>query len=325
MPDIESLKTIALFNTLSDEELECLKRVIAEEVYEPDQHIFHEGDIGDTLYVISSGEIQIRKLIDPESGKDKLLATLTAGDFFGEMSLYSGETRSASVLAFTRSTVYSVKKTDYDSLLESDFHLASALSQSIIKILSSRLRAASRELVTLYDTGKIVGSVSDVEELAETILVRLKKTLAAETGIFAVFSELSGSIEIVRALGYQDSELISALRFRPGEGLIGRLFVEGTMQVRNDVDPNEMMQEFGPDDQNAGIKAYLGVPLKPEPSRVVGVILLGDTTASAFTLSERNLLSGVALQVAPAVENAMMKMENKARQDYNRVYITPNL
>jgi len=325
VPDIESLRKAALFNSLSDTELERLKEVISEETYEEGQAVFLEGDIGETLHVIKEGKVYIRKLIDPESGKDKLLATLTAGDFFGEMSIYSGEKRSASVIAAGECVVFSITKADYDRLLESDYHLASALSQSIIRILSSRLRFTSRELVTLYDTGKIVGSVSDVGDLAEAILKRLKKTLAAETGIFAVFSELSGTIEIVKAVGYESNELVSALRFRPGEGLLGRLFIDGNLLIRNNIDPAEMIQEFGPDDQDAGIKAILGVALKPEPTRVIGVILLGDTTASAFTLSERNLMLGVAQQVAPAVENAMMKMEVKAREDYSRVYITPNL
>src|SRR5689334_22385047 len=62
--------------------------------FEPGDFVFHEGDLGDSVYVIRAGECEVTR-------EDQVLATLAAGEYFGEMALLSDKTRNATVRAKT--------------------------------------------------------------------------------------------------------------------------------------------------------------------------------------------------------------------------------
>jgi NADH dehydrogenase len=84
--------------------------------FEPGDIIFHQGDLGDKVYVIETGECDVIKHVD---GADKVLATLQAGDYFGEMALLSDMTRNATVLARTSMEVLLIPKGDFNRLRKS--------------------------------------------------------------------------------------------------------------------------------------------------------------------------------------------------------------
>ena len=62
--------------------------------FEKEEIIFHEGDIGDYLYIITKGKVEVLKNID---GKNTPVATLVQGEYFGEMALMNQRTRSATI------------------------------------------------------------------------------------------------------------------------------------------------------------------------------------------------------------------------------------
>ncbi len=71
------------------------------------QVIFHQGDASGDMYVIRDGAVTVSRT---EDGTETVLATLKAGDFFGEMSLFDGKPRSATVKAAGDVIVESVSK-----------------------------------------------------------------------------------------------------------------------------------------------------------------------------------------------------------------------
>lgn len=91
-----------------------------------------EGDTGEELCVILEGEARVRI-------HNHVVATLSTGDFFGEMSLLDGEPRSAAVAASTDSVVLVLKRGDFLELLAED----PEMSRVILQQLSRRLRAAT--------------------------------------------------------------------------------------------------------------------------------------------------------------------------------------
>jgi NADH:quinone reductase (non-electrogenic) len=84
--------------------------------FEPGDIIFHQGDLGDSVYVIEQGDCDVLK---EDNGAVKTLATLHAGDYFGEMALLSDKTRNATIQARTAMEVLLIPKRDFDTLRRS--------------------------------------------------------------------------------------------------------------------------------------------------------------------------------------------------------------
>jgi NADH dehydrogenase len=84
--------------------------------FEPGDIIFHQGDLGDSVYVIEKGECDV---IREEDGAAETVATLNAGNYFGEMAVLSDVTRNATIRARTAMEVLLIPKGDFDRLRKS--------------------------------------------------------------------------------------------------------------------------------------------------------------------------------------------------------------
>jgi CRP/FNR family transcriptional regulator len=89
------LNRVELFSMLKTEDIYAIS-TIAEEEDHADKHILiYEGDIGDKLFIIVSGQVEILK--DDKEGNFITVATLKENDVLGELSLFDAETRTATV------------------------------------------------------------------------------------------------------------------------------------------------------------------------------------------------------------------------------------
>jgi CRP/FNR family transcriptional regulator, cyclic AMP receptor protein len=108
-------------------------------VYAPGEAIVRQGEKGDCMYVIQSGEVEV---VQAASGGEQHLAILKEGDFFGEMSIFEGEVRSATVRAHGEARVLKVDKRTLMRRMKEDPTLAFNLLQT----LSRRIRRLSGAL-----------------------------------------------------------------------------------------------------------------------------------------------------------------------------------
>jgi NADH dehydrogenase len=83
---------------------------LSQEHYEPGQDVFRQGDLGDRLYVILSGEAEVRR---EEAGRTSVLARLGPGQCFGEMALVNRTERNAGVRCIAAMDVLSLPKRDF--------------------------------------------------------------------------------------------------------------------------------------------------------------------------------------------------------------------
>lgn len=114
-------------------------------VYDPGQAIVTQGDDGDSMFVIQSGEVEVVKDLD---GREVLLGTMGPGDFFGEMALFQNEPRSATVRAATEVRALTIDRRALLRRLDQDPHLAFRIVESMadrILELHDRLRVAMGE------------------------------------------------------------------------------------------------------------------------------------------------------------------------------------
>jgi CRP-like cAMP-binding protein len=110
--------------------------------------VFNEGDIGNSFYVLISGEVTVEKRRD---GKVVSLAKLGAGECFGEMALVGNEVRSATVRALSDM----VAMRFYRELIDADAQGAAIVYRNIARILAGRLGESSvmlADLVTQHKT-----------------------------------------------------------------------------------------------------------------------------------------------------------------------------
>jgi CRP-like cAMP-binding protein len=145
--DINLLRTINLFEGLSDDELEKIFKLAKIRSFPAKALILEEGRRGGALHIIVKGKVRVTKLI--EGKKDKVITSLGPQAIFGEMSLFDNLPYSASVSASEETRCMVIPKEALDVLLASDLSLAHRLLKQIITILSQRLRNMNEELVAL--------------------------------------------------------------------------------------------------------------------------------------------------------------------------------
>jgi len=86
---------------------------ICKQHFEAGEVVFYQGDVGDKVYLIESGECEVLQKVN---GTQTEIATLGEGDYFGEMAVLSDTSRNATVRARTRMNVLIVSKNDFDLL-----------------------------------------------------------------------------------------------------------------------------------------------------------------------------------------------------------------
>ncbi|MCX5868968.1 MAG: cyclic nucleotide-binding domain-containing protein [Proteobacteria bacterium] len=149
-PDLNNLiKGIYLFSNLNDVEIAKISAICRRESFPRGKLIFSEGDPGDKLYLITKGSVRVSKKI--RAGKEQVLATLQAGDFFGEMALIDEGGRSADAWTEDASELISISKNDFATLIFREKDIATSLLWNIIRTLSSRLRETDEKLKNLVE------------------------------------------------------------------------------------------------------------------------------------------------------------------------------
>ncbi len=109
--------------------------------------IFHEGEVGDKMYIIREGNIKISKNVD---GKDITLAVLSKGDFFGEMALVNKVSRTANAIATCTTTLLALNRESFLQLVQQNAKIA----LSIIVKLCKRLQHTNIQLQHIIEKDK---------------------------------------------------------------------------------------------------------------------------------------------------------------------------
>uniref|UniRef100_A0A7C3J5Z2 Cyclic nucleotide-binding domain-containing protein n=1 Tax=candidate division WOR-3 bacterium TaxID=2052148 RepID=A0A7C3J5Z2_UNCW3 len=132
-----------LFTNFAKEEVEKILSFMKKKNFEKDTLIFKEGDEGDELFLIYKGEVEI---FIERKDKRITLATLSVGDFFGEMGILRGDKRSASVLSKTYLETYSISRKDIEKFLDLSSRIAAKFFINISEVLAERIATTNREV-----------------------------------------------------------------------------------------------------------------------------------------------------------------------------------
>jgi CRP/FNR family transcriptional regulator, cyclic AMP receptor protein len=137
---VRLLGRVALFAGLAERDLEELAQVAVPRSWLPGEAVFREGDPGDTCYVIRSGLVRVTRR--HSDGRQITLAELRDGEVFGELAMFGGETRSATVEAVEPTTGVAILAGDMRRTMLAHPDIAVAMLAG----LADRIRAANERL-----------------------------------------------------------------------------------------------------------------------------------------------------------------------------------
>ncbi len=126
MADIENLRRVPIFSELDRELLTRLVHSGEIEIFSEGAEIVTQGGIGDRLYVIRNGDVDV--LANSDGSMPRRLARLHAGDFFGEIALLQDAPRTATVKAVSTVETFSLGKHEFLSLMSNSPRLREAVT-----------------------------------------------------------------------------------------------------------------------------------------------------------------------------------------------------
>jgi NTE family protein len=164
---IDVLARNPLFAGLDPSELDDLEAAMRRKEFAPGQVICHEGESAESLFVIVDGFARV--LVD-----DRPVARLRRGDVIGEMSLVSGEPRSATVVAAVPTTAYELSRYGVAALIAEQPRIL----ENLTRILSDRLAATTARVADSRTRGEAVALLVS-EEAAASVPDVIAATKAA--------------------------------------------------------------------------------------------------------------------------------------------------
>ncbi len=134
---------------LSWKEIEILVRYLDTSRIGKDKPVFHEGAREAYMCILVKGSVKVLK--EDEKHQGKTLSVITKGKTFGEMVLFDGEPRSATIVAADDTVLLILTRENLDRLIREVPGLAAKVLLKLGKLVSQRLRATSGKLVDLID------------------------------------------------------------------------------------------------------------------------------------------------------------------------------
>lgn len=159
------LGRIPLFASLINQELETLASTMHERSFSEQDTLIKRGDEGDSMFILLEGLLGV--FIDIHgNGQETKIAQIKPGQFFGEMSLLTGEPRSATIIATTDTIAYEITKDNMDELLRQRPELAETITKTIaIRRMEDK---QAREELTQEETA------AEVESFAQQMMGKMR-------------------------------------------------------------------------------------------------------------------------------------------------------
>lgn len=139
----ELLHDVPLFAGLDDDDLGRMSELLTESHHPKDSVIVSTSDPGDALYIVAEGDVKVS--LSSDNGREIILSMLSAGSFFGEMSIVDGEPRSATVTCITDAHILRLARRDFLQLLRS----YPSIAINVMTEMCVRLRRADESIGNL--------------------------------------------------------------------------------------------------------------------------------------------------------------------------------
>jgi len=227
---------IPLFSELQDQELQSLVSQVGVKTFQNEETICQDGDPGDSLMVISRGEVGIFK--QATKGREALIRSLKEGNFFGEFGFFTDHKRHATVRALTESEVLEISREGLNEII--------GAHPRIHEVLYNLYK--QRVLDLFLSISPLFASLSALERDEVFKKFRLI-SVPEETLIFnggdppgSLYLIKSGEVEIFIRNPKGEKVILSNLKGGDFFGEIGPLFNKPRMASAKTIQPSELLE-----------------------------------------------------------------------------------
>jgi CRP-like cAMP-binding protein len=139
LEEVEMLRRVPLFAEIEPAKLKLIAFTSERVTFDPEQYVFHQGDMGDAAYIIMEGDAEV--LIDGPGGA-RPVAKVGRNEFVGEIAILCDVPRTASIRARSRLVTLRISKELFFRLL-TDFP---KMSLTIMRVIAQRLENTTAQL-----------------------------------------------------------------------------------------------------------------------------------------------------------------------------------
>jgi small-conductance mechanosensitive channel/CRP-like cAMP-binding protein len=152
----DRLSAVGIFSPLSAEELKQLASGTVGHVFTTGETLIRAGDEGSSMFVVHSGRVAVQVA---DAGGPRTVAELTEGNFFGEMALFTGEPRTANVVALEETEVLEIGHHAMKHLFETNPGLAESISWTIAERQAELAKGSETAQASLHETAGLLSSI----------------------------------------------------------------------------------------------------------------------------------------------------------------------
>ncbi|MCL4510429.1 MAG: ATP-binding protein [Bacteroidetes bacterium] len=316
----------SLFKGLNETEITELLKSAAEETIPAGRTVLTEGAVGTALYILKSGEVEIRKQVGE---KEEILGVLKAGDFFGEMAAIDGPPEADQPLAENKNSASAVATRDSTLICFEKKTISSFLvrfpqiSWNIARTLSDRLRASNdalknqiefqrqnsekeiARLNSLIEATRTVNSSLEIDRVLQLILNEAMRITDAERGTIYLVDDNTNEIWSRIIVGNEMNEIRQPI----GKGISGYVAETGeTINIQEAYNDPRFNPEF---DLKSGFKTknILCVPMRNKDNKIIGVFQLINKRKGKFDSEDETFLKAFSIHASIAIENSRLALE----------------
>jgi small-conductance mechanosensitive channel/CRP-like cAMP-binding protein len=152
----DRLSAVDIFAPLSTDELGQLARATVVHVFAPGETLIRAGDEGSSMFVVHSGRVAVQV---SDRGTPRTVASLTDGNFFGEMALFTGEPRTANVVAVEETEVFEIGHAAMKHIFQTNPSLAESISWTITERQADLAKGSEAAAPSIAESAGLLSSI----------------------------------------------------------------------------------------------------------------------------------------------------------------------